>query len=99
MATSPIANRSETERGNTINFARLLVTGGITAAAIFVLCWIGTFIPFSSPTHAYISLFTPADVGSVEALTEGTVWALLFGSLSGGLFALAYNVTAPLGRR
>jgi hypothetical protein len=77
----------------------LLIAGGATAAIVFVLCWVGTFIPFSSPTHAYIGLFTNADVSSVQALAEGTCWSLLFGALVGAAFALIYNATAALGRK
>jgi hypothetical protein len=76
----------------------LVVVASVTAAAIFVLCWLGTFIPFSSPTHAYISLFTNADVNSVRALFEGGCWSLLFGALVGAVFAIGYNATAFLDR-
>ena len=82
-----------------LGVTRLLITGAATAAVVFVLCWVGTLIPFSSPTHAYISLFTPADVSSGRALVEGTVWSLLFGGLTAGLFALIYNAAAAIGRR
>lgn len=99
MATASDGDVKESGLGQRISVLRLLVSGAATAALIFIVCWIGTFVPFSSPTHAYIGLFTPADIGSVEALAEGTIWSLLFGALSGGLFALFYNSTAPLARR
>jgi hypothetical protein len=99
MATPSTSAFAEAGLGRTLSITRLIVTGGITAAAVFVLCWIGTVIPFSSPTHAYISLFTSAPVASTQALVEGTIWSLLFGALVGGLFALIYNVAAPLARR
>jgi hypothetical protein len=78
---------------------RLLFAGGVTATVVFVLCWIGTIIPLSSPTHAYIGLFTTADINSGQALAEGTLWSLLFGALVGAAFALIYNATAALDRR
>jgi hypothetical protein len=81
-----------------IGFSRLLVTGAITAGVAFVLCWFGTFLPVSSPTHAYISLFTPAPVNSAAALVEGGLWSVLFGGLIGGLFAVIYNATAVFDR-
>lgn len=84
------------ERSHMLNVMRMLVSGGVTAALVFVLCWAGTFIPFSSPTHAYISLFTRADMNSVQALAEGTLWSLLFGAMTAALFALIYNATARL---
>jgi hypothetical protein len=82
-----------------LGVVRLGLTGGLTAGLIFILCWIGTRVPISSPTHAYIGLFTPADMTSVTALLEGTLWSLLFGALAGGVFALVYNALAGLDRR
>jgi hypothetical protein len=79
--------------------SRLLVAGGITAAAVFVVCWLGTFVPFSSPTHAFIALFTQRAAQSVAALVEGAIWALLFGAFSAALFALIYNAMASLWKR
>jgi hypothetical protein len=77
---------------------RLALTGAITAALVFFLCWLGTFIPFSSPTHAYIGIFTPADPNSVGALAQGVCWSFLFGGLSGAVLAAVYNALAPLER-
>lgn len=98
MASSVAASIDALERRHNLNVVRLLIAGGITAVAVFVLCWIGTFLPFSSPSHAYIGLFTTAEVNSVRALAEGSVWSLLFGALTVGLFALVYNAAA-VGRR
>ena len=99
MVTAWDSNIGGTGRDHKVSALRVTVTGGGTTALIFIICWVGTFIPFSSPTHAYIGLFTPADIRSVAALAEGTTWSLLFGALSGALFALLYNSTAPLARR
>ncbi|HEU4809274.1 MAG TPA: hypothetical protein VFS69_01320 [Sphingomicrobium sp.] len=98
MATHSTVGTVETY-GRTVSVPRLSVTGGVTAAAVFILCWLGTFVPFSSPTHAYISLFTDAGVSSARALMEGGFWSLLFGLLVGAIFALVYNAAAPLSRR
>ena len=87
------------EHSHRLSVLRLLITGAVTAAAVFVLCWIGTFIPFSSPTHAYIGVFTNAEVNSGRALAEGSLWSLLFGGLVGALFAVVYNATAFFGGR
>jgi hypothetical protein len=78
---------------------RLLVTGAVTSAVIFVLCWIGTFIPYTSPSHAYIGLFTNAEISSVRALIEGGLWSVLFGGFAVALFALVYNSVAGFARR
>ncbi len=74
-----------------LSVLRCTLTGALAAALLFILCWIGTFLPFSSPTHAYIGLFTPAEMTSVEALVQGTCWSLAFGAIIGGLIALVYN--------
>ena len=86
-------------QGRRISVVRLSAAAGVASALIFALCWVGTFIPFASPTHAYIALFTPAPMNSVQALTEGTLWSLLFGAFSGALFAIVYNVFGGLERR
>lgn len=99
MATASAASLRDADRGHKLSVSRLLVAGGVTAAIVFVLCWLGTFIAFSSPTHAYISLFTNADISSGLALVEGGLWSLLFGALVGAAFALVYNATAALDRR
>lgn len=99
MATAPTAPLREAVVGHNVSVTRLLITGGATAAVVFVLCWVGTFITFSSPTHAYIGLFTNAEISSGQALAEGTLWSLLFGGLVGVVFALIYNATAAIGRK
>lgn len=96
MATASTSALHEGDRAHSLSMVRLFLAGGVTAGAVFVLCWLGTFVPLSSPTHAYISLFTNADVSSILALAEGTCWSLLFGALVGGCFALIYNATAAL---
>ena len=99
MATIHPTTLEESRETHTLNVVRLAMTGGVTAGLVFVLCWLGTFVPFSSATHAYITLFTNAAIGSGVALVEGTWWSLLFGALLGAVFALGYNATAPFGRR
>ena len=100
MATAQIPLRINEKRSTGhISVLRLSATLGVAAGFIFLLCWIGTFLALSSPTHAYIGLFTPAETQSIEALIEGSVWSFLFGILSGGLIAAIYNLFAGLDRR
>ena len=99
MATIAPAARTEGRETHRVIVTRLSVATGLSAAVIMVLCWVGTFVPFSSPTHAYIGLFTNADYSSGTALFEGFCWSLLFGLIVGAVFALIYNAAAPLGRR
>lgn len=98
MATSAIEIRQD-ERGHTLSVTRLLVSGAATGAVIFVLCWLGTFVPFASPTHAYIPLFTNAEISSARALVEGTFWSLLFAGIAAALFGVIYNRMGAIARR
>ena len=86
-------------QGGGLSIVRLSTTGGITSVAVFIACWIGAQVPTSNPTHAFISLFTTAEVGSTTALVEGGAWSLVFGAFTVGLFGLIYNLTASIGRR
>jgi hypothetical protein len=97
MATSFVQN--PVDERHSLSVVRLLVTGAVTSAVIFVLCWIGTFIPYTSPSHAYIGLFTNAEISSVRALIEGGLWSVLFGGFAVALFALVYNSVAGFARR
>lgn len=81
-----------------LSVLRLALTGALVAALLFVLCWLGTFVPLSSPTHAYISLFTPAPMSSTLALLEGTCWSLAFGAVIGALIAFVSNALGGLFR-
>ena len=98
MATTSISNAAELQKSKRFSVRRLIVATGATAAVVFILCWLGTFISFSSPTHAYIALFTAADTSTFRALAEGTIWSLVFGALVGAVFAQIYNATAALVR-
>ena len=77
---------------------RCALTGAISAPAFFILCWLGAFLPVGPATHAYLSLFTNAEITSVTALLEGTLWSLAFGLVLGAIVALAYRATASFGR-
>lgn len=99
MATSqPPFTLANQRTPSHIGVLRLAVTTGVAAGLVFALCWLGTFFAFSSPTHAYISLFTTAETQSFKALIEGGAWSLLFGVFLGGLIAALYNLFAGLDR-
>jgi len=99
MATQHSTTLSEPRDLHKLSVLHLGAAAGLTFALVFLLCWIGTFVSFSSPTHAYISLFTDAEISSGLALAEGTVWSGLFGAIVGVVFAAIYNLTAGLSRR
>ena len=82
--------------GRKIGVLRLALTGAITAGVFFALCWVGLFLPFGSPTHAYLGLFTNAEMTSAAALFQGLCWSVAFGALVGGLTAFFYNALSVL---
>jgi hypothetical protein len=86
-----IATHSDRLHSSHLNIAHVAVTSGLTATLVFVLCWLGTLIPLSGPTHAYIGLFAVAPVSSLLALAQGSCWSLFFGGLVGGIFAAISN--------
>ena len=101
MATAqvPLTSVEQQHSTNQLGVLRLAATTGVAAGVIFLVCWIGTFISFASPTHAYIGLSTDAETQSIRALAEGGLWSLLFGLFSGALIAAFYNLFAGLDRR
>ena len=98
MATAPKTFLREAEGRQTLSVIRMLIAAGLSAAAVFLLCWISAPLPYDSPAHAYIGLFTSADYASGQALAEGLSWSVLFGGGVGAIFALFYNATASIGR-
>lgn len=99
MATVVPTVLADAPEAHRVSVIRLSVATGVSAAVIMALCWIGTFVPFSSPTHAYIGLFTNADYSSGTALFQGVCLSFAFGLVVGAVFGLFYNATAPLARR
>lgn len=98
MATSieSVGAKSAERKVRKIGVLRLALTGAITAGVFFALCWIGLFLPFGSPTHAYLALFTNAEMTSAAALVQGLCWSVAFGALLGGMSAFFYNALSVL---
>lgn len=82
-----------------LSVARLAVAGAITAAVMFILCWLGALLPFPGLTYEYVELFSGMRAVSFGALLYGSVWSLFFGGIGGAVFALIYNYTAALDRK
>jgi hypothetical protein len=69
----------------------------VSLAVLFVICaLVQTIAPGLTVTHAWIGLFTAAPTFSARAWIEGLPFSVVFGALTGAVFALAYN--AALGR-
>lgn len=96
MATS---DEVKNTRRGTLGVARLALTGALTAAIFYIICWIGALLPLGPATHMYLNLFTNADITSSTALIEGICWSIAFGLIAGALIALIYNWLSFLDRR
>ena len=81
-----------------LSVMRVAAAGAASAAIFYAFCWLGAFLPVGPATHAYLALFTSADLTSVSALIQGICWSLAFGLVAGGLFALFYNAFRVLDR-
>jgi len=65
-----------------------------TLVALFVLCAIvQAIVPSAQFSHAWITLFTTAPIGSVTAWLEGIIYSVVIGLIAGHVFAFAYNKT------
>lgn len=77
---------------NTMSPLRSAIALAATLVVAFVLCAIAQVIfPGAQFTHMWLSLFTAAPVGSIQAWVEGIIASLVFGFISGYCFAHCYN--------
>ena len=81
-----------------LNALRCGLTGAISLAILFAICWVGALL-VASQSHMFIEIFTKQPVTSTAALVEGLCWSLVFGALGGVLLALIYNAFAFVARR
>ena len=86
------------DQRTSLSIFRVTITGAISLAVLFVLCWAGTVVTSVQLSHMFIELFTTAPVGSPTALAEGLCWSFFFGALSGFLIAWFYNLFGFLDR-
>ena len=82
-----------------VGVLRFSITGALSAAVFFILCWVASLLSIDLITHGFIPLFTDAELTSTMALFQGTCMALLFGLVAGALIALFYNLLASLDGR
>lgn len=82
-----------------VGIARLALTGGLSAAAFAILCWVGARLGLGPVTHMYLQQFTSGEVSSGISLVVATCWSFVAGLIAGTLIALIYNLLAPLDGR
>jgi hypothetical protein len=75
------------------------VTGAVVLTVTFFLCWAAAAVGLTGGSHAFVTLFTIAPVGSISALAIGLCWSVIIGGVTGILWALTYNALAFLDRR
>jgi hypothetical protein len=80
--------------GQRLSVNRLAMTGALSTALLFLLCWVAGALGFVG-SHAFIALFTLAPVLSINALCIGMLSAAVFGGIGGAAIALFYNVLGP----
>ena len=96
MATT--AGQMGYSSANRLNVFRVSLTTALAATAFILLCWVGAVIGLGPVSHMYLQLFSAADVTSAVALIVGICWSFFGGLIAGGLFAVIYNLLAPLER-
>ena len=96
MASVPI---SESKASSKVSVVRFALTGAIASGVFFLLCWVGLFLPFGSPTHAYLGLFTNAELTTAFGFGQGLCWSVIFGAVAGLLISVSYNALSVFDAR
>ena len=87
-----MSNLPPSPRAPSINVVALGVAASAALVVLYVLCWLAAVIlPDTALSHGWMTLFTPAPVGSVRALIEGVIWSIVFGWVITSVLALIYN--------
>lgn len=92
------ATASAERHAHVLSLSRCAVTGGLTLALVFALCWVAAAAGYLPGAHMFISLFTVQPVDSTAALGVGLVSSLGSGVIVGAIWALIYNAFAFLQR-
>ncbi len=90
----------DTIRSSPVKFGALhfATVGALVLGIIFLACWLLIFTPVTA-THAFIALFTTAEMTSFAALVQGLCWSLLFGAWTGFLIAIIHKFVASIWAR
>lgn len=83
--------------GSRASVVRLSLTGAVSLAIIYALCWLGTQLNIAV-THRFIGLFTDGDMTAGSTLLIGSCWALGAGLVTGGVIAIVYNLLGLMER-
>ena len=78
-----------------INIVALGVATSATLIVLYVLCAVVAMaLPDIMLSHAWLTLFTTAPIGSMWGLVEGIIWSIVFGWVIALVLGSVYNWTA-----
>jgi hypothetical protein len=88
-----MTNISLTSSSSTISVVLSVSTGAFSTLLLFSLCWAGVALGLPLVlSHAFVSLFTLEQVGSLSSLWTGGLSAFVSGGIAGALIAHCYNL-------
>jgi hypothetical protein len=74
MSVAPAPSRTAL-----INIVALGVATSVTLVVLYVLCAVVAMALPNIASHAWLTLFTTAPIGSMWGLIEGIIWSIVFG--------------------
>jgi hypothetical protein len=76
----------------TLSLSAAAVGLSLALVALFIVCAVVQLVaPDIRATHAWVGLFTTAELPSLRAWVEGILLSVVFGLVAGGIFVLGYN--------
>jgi hypothetical protein len=87
MSVAPAPSRTAL-----INIVALGVATSVTLVVPYVLCAVVAMaLPDIALSHAWLTLFTKAPIGSLWGLIEGIIWSIVFGWVIALVLGSVYN--------
>ena len=87
MSVAPAPSRTAL-----INIVALGVAASATLVVLYVLCAVVAMaLPDIALSHAWLTLFTKAPIGSMWGLIEGIIWSIVFGWVIALVLGSVYN--------
>jgi hypothetical protein len=87
MSVAPAPSRTAL-----INIVALGVAASATLVVLYLLCAVVAMaLPDIALSHAWLTLFTKAPIGSMWGLIEGIIWSIVFGWVIALVLGSVYN--------
>jgi hypothetical protein len=85
-------------KNRTLSLLGTTIALSLVWMALFAICALAQLIaPGLQATHAWVGLFTLSPVSSPQAWLEGLFFSLVFGIITGSIFASVHNAVAARG--